>query len=78
MILKYQDEYIGYGRATNSVQSVGTGWSLQVGVNLWIMGNHVNKYGIKNAQQSGSNYDAVKNIHRDFALQKMEEIGFPF
>lgn len=78
LILKYQNELIGYGRATNPVISVGTGWSLQVSVNLWIMGNHVHKYGIKDAQQAGSNYDAVKKVDRDFALQKMEEIGFPF
>lgn len=78
LILKYQNEFIGYGRSVANVKTVGTGWSLHVTVNLWIMGNHVHKYGIKNAQQSGTAYDAVKKIDRDFALQKMEEIGFPF
>jgi len=78
LILKYRRAFIGYGRATNPVETVGTGWSLQVSVNLWIMGKHTDKYGIQDAQQGGSNYDAVKKIDRDFALQKIEEIGFPF
>jgi len=78
LILKYQNEFIGYGRSIGDVEHRGTGWSLYVDVNLWIMGNHVHKYGIQKAQKSGTAYDAVKKVDRDFALQKMEEIGFPF
>ena len=42
------------------------------------MGSHTSKYGIKKAQETGSNYDTVKIVDRNFALQKIEEIGFPF
>lgn len=78
LILKYKNEFIGYGRSIASVKSIGSGWSLHVAVNLWIMGNHVRKYGIKKAQKSGTAYDAVKKIDRNFALNKIEEIGLPF
>ncbi len=36
------------------------------------------RYGIKAAQQDGTAYDTVKKVKREFALKKMEEIGFPF
>ena len=78
LILKYQHQFIGYGISCGSVKKIGTGWSLQVRVNSWIMGNQVYKYGIKDAQEKGSAYDAVKKVDRIFALQKIEEIGFPF
>ena len=83
LILKYKQSFIGYGRAVSSLQtdidmSNGEDWSWRIDVNLWIMGNHISRYGIKDAQESGSPYDTVKKVERDFALNKIEEIGFPF
>ena len=83
LILKYKHNFIGYGRATSELQKdreipEGSGWSWRIDVNLWIMGNHIYKYGIKAAKESGTEYDTVKKVNRDFALQKMEEIGYPF
>jgi hypothetical protein len=84
LILKYQDELIAYGRAIDSLQekneanNINNGWIFVVSVNYWITGNSVSNYGIQNAQMSGSPYDAVKEVSQEFALKKIEEIGFPF
>ncbi len=83
LILKYKDELIGYGRATNKVQeeqetTANQGWVFIVPVMLWITGSRVLRYGIQDAQLSGSPYDAVKEVQRSFALEKIEDIGFPF
>jgi len=83
LILKYKDELIGYGRVTDKVQKeqetpANQGWGFIVPVTLWITGSRVPKYGIQVAQLSGSPYDAVKEVQRSFALEKIEDIGFPF
>ncbi len=83
LILKYKEHFIGYGKAISTLQtdrdlSEGDEWNWRIDVNLWITGNHIYRYGIKWAQESGSSYDTVKKVSREFALQKMEEIGFPF
>jgi len=81
LILKYHTNLIGYGRAISSCNEnndLEEGWSWTVPVSKWIMGTHVGRYGIKDAQLTGSAYDAVKEVDRNFALGKLEEIGFPF
>lgn len=81
LVLKFKSLLIGYGRATSSVKedsNIGSGWIFRVDVNSWIMGTHVSNYGIKWANVEGSPYAAVKEVERSFALEKMEEIGFPF
>lgn len=82
LILKYKHHFIGYGRAISSLLTDrdldGDGWSWRVEVNLWITGNHVHKYGIQAAMESGGPFDIVKRVERQFALEKIEEIGFPF
>jgi hypothetical protein len=83
LILKYKHQFIGYGKATNNLEikddiADGTGWKLTIKVSLWIMGSQTSKYGIKNAQESGTAYDTVKKVNSEFALSKMSEIGFPF
>jgi len=78
MILKYQAHFVGYGRAIDSLKTdkdLGNGWDHRVDVDQWIFGKRVNKSGIKNAQNRGSNYDTVKEVDREFALK---EIGFTF
>jgi hypothetical protein len=81
LVLKYQTNFVGYGRAISGLDTnhdLGDGWSWTVRVNTWIMGSHVGRYGIKEAQKSGTAYDTVKIVDRGFALGKLEEIGFPF
>jgi|GEM_PF-3257396 len=81
LILKFEEHFIGYGRAVSELKTdldLGDGWSWTIDVNLWITGNHAHRYGIKNATEEGSPYATVKKVSRDFALGKMEEIGFPF
>lgn len=80
LFLKYQQHFIAYGRATSAlkIDDIEDGWNHKVDVNLWIVGNHIHRYGIKNAQEGGNAYDTVKKVDMEFALKKMEEIGFPF
>jgi hypothetical protein len=83
LILKYQDLLFGYGRVTKGVQeeqetAANQGWVFRVPVASWITGNRVPKSGIQDAQLSGSPYDAVKEVKRAFALEKIEDIGYPF
>jgi len=83
LILKYQDGFIAYGRATAQVEEeaetvTNGGWIFKVPVALWITGKKISKYGIQDAQISGAPFDAVKEVSRTFALEKIEEIGFPF
>lgn len=83
LILKYNTNFIGYGRAISGLETTNNlgwedGWTWSVKVNIWIMGTHVGRYGIQAAQVSGTAYDTVKQVDRDFALRKLEEIGFPF
>lgn len=83
LILKYQHQFIGYGKAIRELAideniAGGSGWKWTVKVSLWIMGAQTSKYGIQKAQESGTAYDTVKKVSKDFALKKMSEIGFPF
>jgi hypothetical protein len=80
LILKYKKQFIGYGRAVSSLEITNeeNGWNHIVSVNLWITGRHSGIYGIQDAQEGGTNYDTVKKVERLFALQNIEEIGFPF
>jgi hypothetical protein len=83
LILKYQNVFIAYGRATAQLEEesetvTNGGWVFKVPVASWITGNQISKHGIHDAQISGSPYDAVKKVSRPFALEKIEEIGFPF
>ena len=83
LILKYQDIFLAYGRVTAQVEEeeetvANQGWIYKVPVASWITGNHTSKYGIQDAQIGGSSYDAVKEVRKAFALEKIEEIGFPF
>jgi len=83
LILKYKHHFIGYGKAVSELiidESIaeGSGWKWKIGVSLWIMGSQTHKYGIKAAQEEGTAYDTVKKINSEFALSKMNEIGFPF
>jgi hypothetical protein len=83
LILKYSHHFIGYGRAIASLQqdkdlSNNEDWTWRIDVSSWIIGNQIHKYGIQDATDGGSPYDTVKSVSRDFALKKIEEIGFPF
>ncbi|WCL80887.1 hypothetical protein PPO43_13000 [Saprospira sp. CCB-QB6] len=81
LILKFREHFIAYGRAISSLKTdtdLGEGWNHVIDVNLWIVGNHSHRYGIKDAQQGGNNYSTVKKVSKEFALSKMEEIGYPF
>lgn len=82
LILKYKGVLIGYGRATGGVTednnvAQGSGWKWAVKVNLWIIGNQTDKTGVKDAQESGTNYDTVKKVNKEYAFSKINEIGFP-
>jgi hypothetical protein len=83
LILKYKEHFFAYGRAISALStekdlSDGDCWNWRIDVNIWITGNHIHRYGIKEAQESGNSYETVKKISREFALKKIEEIGFPF
>lgn len=83
LILKYQDIFIAYGRTAGQVEEevetvANKGWIFKIPVSYWITGNQIPKYGIQEAQISGSPFDAIKEVSRSFALEKIEEIGFPF
>jgi hypothetical protein len=80
LILKYQEHLIAYGQVISNLDkktdlSEGEGWAWSIKVNRWILGKHIHIYGIKDAQEGGTNYDTVKKVERDYALQKVEEIG---
>jgi hypothetical protein len=83
LLLKYKEHLIAYGRVVSPLSkdqdiSEGDGWCWTVQVNTWIVGNHAHRYGIGAAQESGSTYDTVKKVDREFALDKIEKIGFTF
>lgn len=84
LILKYKNHFIGYGRAVSKLLTDkilaenGDMWNQRIDVNTWIIGNKTHKYGIKWAQESGTSYDTVKKVDREFAISKIEEIGFQF
>ena len=79
LLLKYDRNFVAYGKASSSLKdedvSNGQGWSLKIDVNFWVVGNKTSIYGVKEAQEGGSNHAAVRKIERRFALEKMEEIG---
>lgn len=83
LILKFRGHLIAYGQAISSLKTdtdLGEGekgWNHVIDVNLWIVGNHSNIDGIKEAQQGGNNYSTVKKVRQGFALDKMKEIGYP-
>lgn len=81
LLLKYKGKIIAYGRATSDWidnPSIDDGWRITIPVNVWIVGNPISNYGIKNAQKYGSPYATVKNVTKEFALEKMNQIGSPF
>lgn len=84
LILKYKDHFVGYGRAksillTDKDLSEGELWNQRIDMHSWVIGNHIHKYGIQGATETGSGqFATVKKVNRDFALQKIEEIGFTF
>lgn len=76
LLLKYQKHIIGYGKAVGGVDEIqNEDWKYIVRVNNWIIGNTTPIKGIKDAQDGGSNYSAVKKVANEFAIAKMEEIG---
>lgn len=78
IILKYQHNFIAYGRAQAGVEyGEDDGWTIRVPVAGWISGHAASKYGIKDAQIDGNNFQTVKEVARDFARAKITEIGFP-
>ena len=78
LILKYQHSFIAYGRAVSgAVYGEGGGWTITVPVAGWITGHPASKYGIKDAQIDGNNFQTIKEVTREFARAKIAEIGFP-
>ena len=83
LFLKYRGQLIAYGRAGSSLLrdrdiSDGEGWASRVDVDRWIFCKPTGIYGIKDAQQGGSNYDTVKRVDEGFARQKLEKLGGDF
>ncbi|WCE30815.1 hypothetical protein [Vibrio sp. SCSIO 43137] len=79
LILKYQNSFFAYGRASGPMIDEGTGgWCLKVPVEGWITGKRTSKYGIQSAQLEGNSYETVKSVERAFAREKISEIGVPF
>lgn len=80
LILKYNHHFVGYGRALSRLlddRDLGEGFRFRVDVDYWIIGTPVGIGGIQEAQIGGTNYDTVKLVREDFALEKMRVIGFP-
>lgn len=78
LILKYQHIFIAYGRVESGAEyGEGEGWTIKVPVAGWISGHAASKYGIKDAQIDGNNFQTIKEVARDFARSKIAEIGFP-
>jgi len=79
LILKYKHSFIAFGRAGKPSTFVeGDGWAYKVEVSGWICGKAVYKQGIQAAQKQGNNYQTVKEVERNFARQKITEIGVPY
>lgn len=79
LILKYQDHFFAYGRASGPMLNESSnGWGLKVPVEGWITGNRIHKKGVQAAQVEGNNYGTVKKVERTFARNKISAIGVPF
>lgn len=64
LLLKYDKHFVAYGKASSSLKdedvSNGEDRSLKIDVNFWVVGNKASIYGVKEAQEGGSNYAAVR------------------
>lgn len=80
LILKYKNNFFAYGRVNGEVERnvMDHGWNIKIPVAGWITGKSISTYGIRNAQIEGNNYEAIKQVKRDFARTKITDIGIPF
>ena len=72
LLFKFKEKLIAYGRVVRN----DTHNNLLI-VNAWIGGMNIYHVNIGAAHESGSYYP-IKEVDREFALSKMEEIGFTF
>lgn len=80
LLLKYRKRVIAHGIAistllTDKDMSNKKGWNNRIDVDCWKQGNHISYKGIVKAQIGGTNYDTVKRVKDEFAIDKIAKIN---
>jgi hypothetical protein len=80
LFLKYQKFLVAYGIAVSALQtdqdvSEDEGWDHRIDVAHWNLLKRVSYYGILEAQMGGTNFDTVKQVTEDFAINRLKAMG---